>query len=88
MENSQNNYHSHKRSNTMQNFLESLLGSNWRTSLFGIIQFIAGQAYNYIQSLAPGATFDWKIFIGQLMVAILALLAKDSKVTGGSIEAK
>lgn len=72
----------------MTAFFENLLGSNWRTTLFGIVQFVAGEAYNYIQSLAPGASFDWKIFFSQLVVAILALLAKDSKVTGGTVQAK
>ena len=69
----------------MQTLLANTFGANWRTSLFGIIQFVAGQAYNYIQSLSPEATFDWKIFFGQLMVAVLALLAKDSNVTGGTV---
>jgi hypothetical protein len=72
----------------MKNFLESLFGSNWRTSLFGIIQFVAQLAYNYIQSLPAGAKFDWNIFGSSLLVAVLGLLAKDANVTGGSIQAK
>lgn len=71
----------------MQTFLVKVFGDNWRTTLFGIIQFVAGTAYNYIQSLDAGAFFDWRIFGTQMIVALLALLSKDSKVTGGSVQA-
>ena len=72
----------------MSALLVSIFGDNWRTSLFGILQFVAGTAYNYIQSLQPGAAFDWHVFIGQVLVAGLALLSKDAKVTGGAVQAK
>ena len=71
----------------MNTFLVSIFGDNWRTTLFGVLQFVAGTAYNYIQSLDPGAAFDWKIFTTQLIVAILALISKDATVTGGTVKA-
>ena len=71
----------------MNTFLVSIFGDNWRTTLFGVLQFVAGTAYNYIQSLDPGAVFDWKIFATQLIVALLALISKDATVTGGTVKA-
>ncbi len=72
----------------MTAFLVKIFGDNWRTSLFGVLQFVAGTAYNYIQSLAPGATFDYHVFFSQLLIAGLALIAKDAKVTGGKVQAE
>jgi hypothetical protein len=69
----------------MNNFMTSIFGASWRTTLFGIIQLLAGTAVNYIQSLEPNATFNWSAFAMQAMVALLAFLSKDGKVTGGTV---
>lgn len=69
-------------------FLTSILGANWRTSLLGVLQFVAQFAYNYIQSLTPGSTFDWKIFGMSLFLALLGFLSKDKQVTGGEVQSK
>ena len=71
----------------MSTFFTSILGANWRTSLFGLLQLVAGTAVNYIQSLTPGSAFDWKVFGSQVLIAALSLLSKDANVTGGTVQA-
>jgi hypothetical protein len=69
----------------MTTFLTSILGASWRTTLFGIIQLVAGTFVNYMQSLGAGAKFNWSIFSMQVVMAGALALTKDSKVTGGTI---
>lgn len=70
----------------MTKILESIFGANWRTSVFGIVQLLAGTFYNYYQTL-NGSAFDWKLFGMQLIAAFALFLTKDSKVTGGTVPA-
>lgn len=71
----------------MQTFFANLLGSNWRTSLFGIVQFVAQLVYNYMQSLPAGASWDWKVFGSSALIGLLSLITKDAVVTGGTVQA-
>lgn len=71
----------------MTAFLVSVFGDNWRTTLFGLVQLIAGTAVNVIQSMPEGSAFNWSVFVSQCLVTILSFIAKDSKVTGGKVQA-
>ena len=67
----------------MNKIMSSIFGASWRTSLFGVIQLLAGTTVNYIQSL-NGGVFSWTVFGMQAALAILSFLSKDGQVTGGS----
>jgi hypothetical protein len=69
----------------MNALFTSWFGASWRTTLFGVIQLLAGTALNYLQSLTPGDTFNWTFFSMQVLVAVLALMSKDKEVHGGTI---
>lgn len=71
----------------MTKLLESIFGASWRTTVFGLVQLIVGTALNYYQSLAVTAVFDWKVFGGQVLLALAMFFTKDGKVTGGTIAA-
>lgn len=65
--------------------MTSIFGASWRTTLFGLVQLLAGTAVNYMQSLEAGASFNWSVFSMQAIVAVLSFITKDGKVTGGVV---
>jgi hypothetical protein len=69
----------------MNALFTSWFGASWRTTLLGIVQFVAQLVYNYMQSLTPGASWDWKVFGSSAFLAILGFLSKDKEVHGGTI---
>jgi hypothetical protein len=66
----------------MVNILISIFGASWKTSLVGVVQLVCGTVANYLQSLQPGAIFDYKLLSIQIIVAILSFLSKDHDVSG------
>ena len=78
-------------SSDITNYLSSLLGANWRTSMFGLLALIFG-GMSTQQELLDFLTVDhaaWSRGLCRLLAFICAsifvFVAKDSKVTGGSI---
>jgi len=55
---------------------------NWRTTAIGVggaVALTAGQ-------LLQGGVTDWKVYLQALILAALGVFAKDSQVTGGTIQ--
>jgi hypothetical protein len=55
---------------------------NWKTTLIGVGGAIAmggGQ-------LISAGIFDWKVYIQMAFMAALGIVAKDSNVTGGTVQ--
>jgi hypothetical protein len=65
----------------MTNFLESIFGANWRTTLLGII----GAALAAYKEGAYSDPADWRKWIIPVTIAVLGYLSKDRNVTGGSV---
>lgn len=76
--------------NEITNYLSSLLGANWRTSVFGLLALIFG-GISTQSDLLSFLTVDhaaWGRGLCRLLAFICAtvfvFVTKDSKVTGGS----
>ena len=64
--------------------MEKLLGPSWRTTLLGLLGFLA-IAVQVGQKLVTGEPVDYNSAVIQLSLAFGLIKAKDAKVTGGTI---
>ena len=59
--------------------------TNWRTTLAGIVQLALTGSYQALQA-SQGADVNWTAVGLSAAMAIIAGLAKDSNVTGGTVQ--
>ncbi|KAB0665656.1 hypothetical protein F6V25_08005 [Oryzomonas japonica] len=56
---------------------------NWKTTLAGIIGAVVAYTVTAVQS---GNAWDWKAWALGIPTLVLGFLAKDSNVTGGTVQ--
>lgn len=66
----------------MNNFMQSIFGTSWRTALLGYCAAIFTSVWPIIENGNFDIHRDWKNIVAAIAMAIFGNVAKDAKVTG------